>query len=124
MSRPRRDVDAATAAPFSDDAAAILLGGWSSEPPSGREHQGFGGIGFLFLPDVEFDDLWREHEKHLRALAARWAWTPAYWVAPSNEYGLRFVMGAPGEQNEGPYFYAEALAHAGPQQIGGLATKE
>ena len=103
------------APPMTDSEAAVLLAGWGVEPPLGRRH-GFGDMG-LWLWQDDLGAVWREHEAFLRDKAREWSWTPFWWIAPANEYGLRFVMPEQGEDTEGPHWYAEALSLAGPQRI-------
>jgi hypothetical protein len=100
-----------------ESVAAILLGGWAAEPPGGRDH-GFGdGVLDLFAEASTLAERWQQHEPYLRALARTWCVEPGWYVEPRNEYGLRFVVSERGKRNDGPYYYAEALALAGPQRV-------
>jgi hypothetical protein len=101
------------------EEAAILLGGWNAGPPGETRH-GFAYLrAWLWDGDERMASAWRQHETYLRALAVTWGWAPECWIAPPNEHGLRFVMNGQGTENHGPCFYAEALALAGPQRVGG-----
>jgi hypothetical protein len=65
--------------PMSYDTAAILLGGWGAAPPAGVDRQfGFGGQMLEAFEAGGVARLWREHERFLRATAARWDWAPPY----------------------------------------------
>lgn len=114
----RRSVIAAT--PVTDSVAAILLHGWSADPPAGRAH-GFGDGLIDLVLDLDPAECWREHEAYLRGVAARWKWEPTHYIAPMNEFNLRLVL-EPDEddhtdEEDGPFYFAEALALAGPQRV-------
>lgn len=88
--KPRAKADAA---PMTDTVAAILLGGWSAEPPDGGEH-GFadGLLDLAFMDEQQIAELWRTHDRYLRKNAERLAIEP------------RFDGGA-----AGPVFFGEYL---------------
>ena len=92
----KRQVEAPDLKP---ETVAVLLAGWSANPPpdvTAGPH-GFGG-GFLELYDVGgIARLWREHEAWLREQAAAWQWEPTYTL------------------NGVPMFYAESVANGGPE---------
>jgi hypothetical protein len=57
-------------------AVAILLRGWSAEPPEPYEQKGFSG-GFVQLCQIGgIAALWRQHEFYLRDVGRRWHWEP------------------------------------------------
>jgi hypothetical protein len=62
------------------DTIAVLLGGWSANPPDGVPPgpPGF-GQGFIDLyEDAGIVRLWRQHARFLRATAKAWGWEPQF----------------------------------------------
>lgn len=75
----RREQAASTPDPLGPATIAILLAGWSADPPEDvpREH-GF-SEGFLELYDIGgIGKLWRQHEPRLREQARLWGWQPRF----------------------------------------------
>ena len=119
MSRPRRNPE--TAPPVTNAEAAVVIGGWGANPPHGDPRD----VGLWLWEDDQICVAWRTHEAYLRALAREWGWLPKYWIAPRNEYGLRFVMEGRGERKDAPlYYYAEALEIAAAQRMGTLSVPQ
>ncbi len=81
-----------------NETAAVLLAGWSAEPPPGVPlgPHGFGGGLLECYSPGGMAALWRQHADWLRAQAAVWGWTPT-------------CLGPDGVRR----FFAEALAWEG-----------
>jgi hypothetical protein len=59
---------------LSVEVVAILLRGWSAQAPVRDDYTGFSG-GFVDLYDADGPaQLWRQHERFLRATAKAWGW--------------------------------------------------
>ena len=56
---------------------------------------------------------WREHEGWLRSCASAWGVSPGYYIEPANTFGLRFVTSEPRGDEQGPFYFGEALMIAG-----------
>lgn len=90
---------------LSNDTIAVVLGGWTADPPAGvpRTH-GFGsGMGPLYYtrgPEgcgAGAAACWRQHEVYLRQVAAAWGWAPRH-RAPDGTlayYGEAIARGMP-----------------------------
>lgn len=114
MRRRRRATDPHA---IGERAAAIVLDGWSAEPPHDAPVADAEIFDLLLSGETGLAQLWTAHEHWLRSIAQTWGIEPRYFVEPPNIHGRRFVTSEPRGEEAGAFFFGEALAVAGPQQI-------
>lgn len=102
------------AAPLLDIEVCLLLAGWRNYeklPGERVPYRWFGDSLTAGYPEAARG--WVEYSTYLLRKAREWRWTPDFWVAPVNEYGVRLIRIEACPGSEGPYFWAEACAVAG-----------
>lgn len=76
MKRMRVSDDASARPPLSDGVVAVLLGSWSAKPPARTAGDEEGVLELFQAREQGCVQLWRQHERFLRATAAGWGWQP------------------------------------------------